>query len=244
MAGLDRPHLGSLVCAAGHELRITERCLSEDLSSSRAATFEELAGRHGIVRAFSRERSGTTIGPDTLGPGGGRRPLTVLRHTNDWRGVTWFDEQTQVVWLCACGWHRSGQPDDAFPIFETLRDKGRIWPTEEDYEALLAGRGERFAAVVVDDAPRLLAMARASPDTEQILSIGGEPVALVVRIVETLEETFVAVSALNLMPTLWLLLLAALYPDRGLQEWRAEQRLPTRELDHSRAESCMSIVHD
>ena len=147
MAVLDRPHLGSLVCAAGHELRVTDRCLREDLSRSREATFEELAGRHGIVRAFSRERSGATAGVDTLGPRGGRRPLTVLRHTNDWRGVTWFDKETGVVWLCACAWHRSGQPDDAFPIFETLRDKDRIWPTEEDYEALLADRGGAFRRV-------------------------------------------------------------------------------------------------
>ncbi len=243
MAGPDRPHLGSFVCAAGHELRITGRCRSEDLGTSQSATFEDLAGRHGIVRAFERERSGATAGPDALGPEGGRRSLTVLRHTHHWRGVTWFDEGEGVVWLCACAWHRSGEPNDAFPVFRALRDEGRVWPTEEDYEALAADRGQQFASFVVEDAQILLAMAREAPETEQVLAIGREPVAVVVRIVETLEETYVAVSTINLTPPLFQLLLVALYPDNSFNDWRHEQRLPTRELDYVRAEICMSILH-
>jgi hypothetical protein len=231
------------VCGAGHELRITSRCLSEDLNDVHEAPFDELARRHGIVRAFRRERRGATAGADTLGPAGGERPLTVLRHTHNWRGVTWFEEDAGVVWLCACGWHRSGQDDDAFRRFGALRDDQRIWPSGEDYEALAADRGEQFAAFVVADAPRLLAVARAAPDIEHVLSIGREPVAMVVRVIETLEETFVAVSGVNLTPPLFQLLLVALYPDRRFDEWRSELRLPTRELDRTRAEFCLSIVH-
>lgn len=243
MAGLDRPHLGSLVCVAGHELRITGRCLSEDLGCARDAAFEDLAGRHGIVRAFRRERSSATAGPDHLGPAGGQRPLTVLRHTNDWRGVTWLDDGERVVWLCACARHRSGQPDDAFPFFRSLQATGRIWPTNDDYEALAGDRGEQFAAFVLADAPRLLAMARKAPGTEQVLVIGREPVTVVVHVVETLEETFVAVSTLTLTPSQYPLLLVALYPDRAYDEWRVEQRLPTRELSRTRGEICASILH-
>lgn len=124
-----------------------------------------------------------------------------------------------------------------------MRADGRIWPTEADYEALAEDRGEQFAHLVVDDAPRLLAMARARPETEQVLVIGREPVSVVVRVVETLEETFVAVSGANLGVALLQLLLVALYPDRRFEEWRHEERLPTRELDHKRAEFCLSIVH-
>jgi hypothetical protein len=243
VAGLDRPHLGSLVCGAGHELRITGRCLNEDLGGAPTAAFEDLASRHGIVRAFRRERSSATTGPDHLGPAGGPRPLTVLRHTNDWRGLTWFDSEENVVWLCACARHRSGQPGDAFPFFRALEATGRIWPSEEDYEALAADRGEQFAAFVLDDAPLLLVRARKAPGTEQVLVIGREPVTVVVHIVETLEETYVAVSTLTLTPSQYQLLLVALYPDRAYDDWRVEQRLPTRDLDYARAEICVSIIH-
>jgi len=238
----DIPHQRSLVCAAGHELRVTCRCLTEDLGSAVGATFEELAARHPIVRAFRRERRAATVGPDTLGPPGGQRPLTVLRHSNDWRGVTWHDPDATVVWLCASGWHRSGQPDDAFQLFARLKDKG-IWPTAEDYDALAADRTEQFAAFVIDDAPRLLAMARAEPEVEQVLAIGQEPVALVVHVIETLEETFVAVSVQNISMQMYQLLLVALYPERSFKDWRVEQRLPTRDLDYARSEVCMSILH-
>lgn len=207
------------------------------------ATFEELAARHPIVRAFRRERRAATAGPDTLGPPGGQRPLTVLRHSNDWRGVTWHDPDATVVWLCASGWHRSGQPDDAFQLFARLKDEGRIWPAAEDYDALAADRTEQFAAFVIDDAPRLLAMARAEPEVEQVLAIGQEPVALVVHVVETLEETFVAVSVQNISMQMYQLLLVALYPERSFKDWRVEQRLPTRDLDYARSEVCMSILH-
>jgi hypothetical protein len=239
---VDTPHLRSLVCAAGHELRVTGRCLSEDLGSAQYATFEQLAARHPIVRAFRRERGAATVGPDTLGPAGGPRPLTVLRHSNDWRGVTWHDTEAGVVWLCACGWHRSGEADDAFPIFAQLREEGRIWPAAEDYEALATDRAEQFGAFVMDDAPRLLAMARAQPETEQVLAIGLEPVAVVVYVVETLEETFVAVSGQNISIEMYQILLVALYPERSFKEWRPEHRLPTRDLDYARSEFCMSIL--
>lgn len=243
MPARDRLHLRSVICRAGHELRITSRCLLEDLGASPDEDFEALLARHGIVRAFRRERREVTAGPDTLGPAGGERPLTVLRHTHHWRGVTWFEEPEGVVWLCACGWHRSSDPNDAFVIFGRLRDQDRIWPSVADYEALAADRGEQFAAMAVDEAPRLLATARARPGTEQRLLIGREPVSILVYVVETLEETFVAVSGLRLGVSQFQLLLVALYPNRSFFDWRPEQRLPTRELDHSQAEFCMSIVH-
>lgn len=243
MVERDRAYLRSLICVGGHELRITARCLREDLQDSPDAAFTELQRRHGIVRAFRRSRSGATAGPDSLGPGGGTRPLTVVRHTHHWRGVTWFEDAEGVVWLCACGRHRSGEPADAFNVFEQLRRDGRIWPTDEDYQALAADRGEQFAALVVDDGPQLLAMARANPGTEQVLAIGREPVSIVVHVVETLEETFVAVSGLTIGLSQLQLLLVSLYPDRRFEDWRQEDRLPTRALDFARAEFCLSIVH-
>lgn len=243
MPGLDRPHLGSLVCAAGHELRITGRCVTDDLGSAVDSPFQELEGRHDIIRAFRRERSTATAGPDHLGSDRSPRPLTVLRHANDWRGVTWFDDRERVVWLCACAWHRSGQPDDAFPYFKSLQADNLILPTPDDYVALASDRGAQFAAFVVDDAPRLLAMAREAPGTEQVLIIGLEPVSAVVHVVETLEQTFVAISMIRIDISSFQLLLVAMYPDRKFDEWKWEQRLPTRDLDIVQAEMCLSIIH-
>jgi hypothetical protein len=229
---------------AGHELRVTKRCLVEDLNESPAEPFGELVERHGMVRAFRRERRAATAGPDTIGPAGGDRPLSVLRHTHDWRGATWFEPDQAVVWLCECsGRHRSGEPDDAFRYIQALRDDDRIWPTDDDYEALEADRGQQFAAFVVTDAAALLATARAAPETEQVAIIGLQPVAVVVRVVETMEETFVAISGLRLSLSMLQLLLVSLYPDRGFEDWRSERRLPTRELDRVSAELCFSIVH-
>lgn len=243
MAARDRAHLRSFVCVAGHELRITRRCVSNDLGDSAEASFDELANRHGIVKAFRRERRAATAGVDSIGSAGGDRPLTVLRHTHHWRGATWFDPELGVVWLCACRRHRSGDPDDAFPYFLELRDAGQIWPDDDDREALEVDRADQFTAFVLTDAPALLAAARAAPEAEQVATIGREPVAIVVRIVETMEETFVAVSGLRLSLPGLQLLLVALYPERGFEEWRTEASLPTRPLDPTRAEICLSIVH-
>jgi hypothetical protein len=244
MAQQDRAHLRSFVCVAGHELRVTKRCLLEDLKEPADTPFDELVGRHDMVRALRRERRAATAGPDTLGPAGGDRPLTVLRHRHRWRGVTWFEPAQAVVWLCGCsGSHRSGAADDAFPYLEALRDEGRIWPTDDDREALEADRGQRFAALVVTDAPVLLAAARAAPGTERRAMIGLEPIAIVVHVVDTLEETFVAISG-RLEVALLQILLVSLYPDSRFDEWRHVDRLPTRELDPTRGEFCLSIVHD
>lgn len=196
-----------------------------------------------MVRAFRRERRAATAGADPLRPTGGDRPLTVLRHSHDWRGATWFEPGQAVVWLCACsGHHRSGQSDDAFRYIGALREDDRIWPTDDDYEALEEDRGQQFAAFVVTDAPELLAAARAGPDREHSTVIGLEPVSIVVNIVETLEETFVAISG-QIDPALWQLLLVVLYPDSPFDAWRFERRLPTRELDRVRGEICFSLVH-
>jgi hypothetical protein len=108
---------------------------------------------------------------------------------------------------------------------------------------LEADRGEQFAGFVLTDAPALLAIACENPDTEQVRIIGQEPVTIVVRVVETMEETFVAISGLRLTLPVLQLLLVSLYLHRGFEEWRPENRLPTRELDRVRAELCFSMVH-
>lgn len=151
------------------------------------------------------------------------------------------------MWLCASHWHRSGDEDDAFPFFRSLHANGGVWPQDDDYEALAADRGERFVDFIMIEAPRLLQRARALPSTEHVLTIAREDVAsIVVCLVETLEETFVAIAGGGpwMSPEHLLLLQVSLYPDHRFEDWRAEARLPTRELDPRRAEFCFSIVHE
>jgi len=133
---------------------------------------------------------------------------------------------------------------DAFDCFPQLIEAGLIRPRAADYEALRDDRAERFAAVVEAEAQDLLAAARAHPGIEQNHVIGTtQPVGLVVHLVETLEETYVAVYGDTIGVAQLQLLLVALYPDRAFEEWRPEERLPTRDLNLARGEFCLSIVH-
>ena len=199
---------------------------------------------HEIVRALRNQRHTAVHGTDTVGPAAGEDTLWVLRYGHHHRGATWFDADENVVWLCAYARHRSGEPGDAFDRFPQLIEAGLMRPRAGDYEALRDDRAERFAHVVEVEAQDLLAEARAHPGAEQNRVIGTtQPVGLVVHLVETLEETYVAVFGDTIGLAQLQLLLVALYPDRAFEEWRPEERLPTRDLDLARGEFCLSIVH-
>ncbi len=232
---------GSCICEA-HELRITQRCLVEDLGYDAMSTFAD-ASSHPIVRAFENQRSGNPIGTKTVGPAAGERTLYRIGYGHNHRGATWYDPPKQAVWLCAYRLHRSGSPDDAFPYFQELTREGRIMPTVEDYQALFADRGRRFAETVHEDAQALLARARSSPGIEQIGVLGGEErTGVVVEVVETLEETYVAFSVARIDPSRLVLILAAFYPDMAFGDWALAASLPTRPLRTSEAEVCYRIL--
>jgi hypothetical protein len=234
-------HLRSFLCTAGHELRVTTRCVTDDLNVAADTHFERLL-RHPIVEGLKNERATTMHGGNTVGPEAGDKTLWTLRRGNDHRGATWYDAEEAVVWLCAYGLHRSGTPDDAFQRFAALGNI--IYPTAEDYEALEEDRADRFAVRVDLEAQQLLSAARAEPETEKTAVIGRmDKVGLVVHVVETLEQTFVAVVARD--PMRLQLLLGSLYPDRNFSDWEWEEEgLPTRPLDRARGEICLSIVHE
>jgi hypothetical protein len=136
-----------------------------------------------------------------------------------------------VVWLCAYRLHRSGEPEDAFPYFRQLIGAGRIIPTREDYRALFEDRGNRFAETAQQDAQALLALARSEPGTEHVGILGGEErTGVIVEVVETLEETYVAFSVGRMDPTRPVIILRAFYSDVAFNEWELVDRLPTRPL--------------
>lgn len=233
----------SLLCEAGHELRVTRRCVSEDLGHEPDATFAELLA-YDIVQAFCAERHNKVRGSNTVGPAAGAKTATVLRRGNDHRGATWYDESENVVWLCGYARHRSGEPDDAFPYFQSLIVADRLLPDEDDDVALIEDRADRFALVVGPESEALLAEARNDPGVEKRALIGTtQPVGLLVHVVETLEETFVALTGTSDIAQIQVLLVA-LYPTRAFEDWEYADALPTRSLDHAAGEFCLKILHE
>lgn len=234
-------HRGSCLCGT-YELRITRRCLLDDLNLGPGTSFSATVS-HPIVQAFQSQRSTNVTGSKTVGPASGERTLYRLGHGHDHRGATWYDPRERVVWLCAYRLHRSGDPDDAFPYFHELIRAERIMPTEDDYEALFQDRAFRFAETLPQDAQALLTRARSNLGVEEVGLIGGaETTGVVVEVVESLEETHVALSVARMDYTRIVLILQAFYPEATFGDWELASRLPTRCLHGD--EVCYRILRD
>jgi hypothetical protein len=238
MPPLGRYHRGSLVCP-NYELRITLRCLADDLHEAQA----DLEGldRHEIIRAFVNERSQQPVGVREVGRGRNARPLWRLAIGHDHRGATWHDEEARVVWLCACGRHRSGQPDDAFQHFDRLIAADIIYPTAEDYRLLEGERARRFADLAPRDAAALRAAAERQPEVEVRGRIGEEHEVGVVSVVVELvgSDLYVGFPA-RVYPDQLVFVLAAFEPNAEWTDWRQEAALPGRAL--AEGELCYSIA--
>jgi hypothetical protein len=192
--GSGELHRGACVCR-DHELRITERCLTEDLGFDRDLSFEDSLV-HPIVAAFRKERSRHPGRGNTVGPAAGDRTLFTLRRGNDHRGATIFDAEQRVVWLAAYGYHRSGQADDAFKQFASLLQTGEIFPTAADYRRLGQERGRRFGETLPVHAERLTALALDQGGQIVSSTLGFElPVRIVAVIDRDLLELQVAFQA-------------------------------------------------
>lgn len=160
---LDLPlHRGACLCE-NYELRITVRCLADDLGLASSATFADALARE-IVEAFKVKRHKVPIGAKTVGPTAGSKTLYHLGIGDDHRGATWFDPIERVVWLCAYGFHRSGADEDFFQQVGPLIASRAVYPAQADHRRVLAERQLRFAEVGPLDAERLVEAARSSPD--------------------------------------------------------------------------------
>jgi hypothetical protein len=172
------PLLRSYICEH-YELRITRRCLEEDLGRDPDGEFAELLDRATpeIVTALVGKRCDSPTDRSEIAPLTSGRTVYRLAYGDDHRGGTWHDERFGVVWLLAYHLHRSGEPDDAFPYMKGLDTRGRLLPTEEDYKALFDDRGRRAATVAPEEAQELLAEARANEGVE-VRGILGEAARL------------------------------------------------------------------
>jgi hypothetical protein len=196
-----------------------------------------------MVQAFDSQRAANPVGAKTVGPFAGQKTVYHLGRGHDHRGATWHDAIDKVVWLCAYRRHRSGEADDAFPYFHSLIAAGRIYPTEEDYELLIQQRSERFVDTLYDDAQALLARARANPGAEEVGVLGGEEATgVLVEVVETLEETYVAFSVSHMDDARLVLILEAFYPDAAFSNWEFVAQFPARPLRENDGEICCRIL--
>ncbi len=167
---VGRTHGGAFICPEW-ELRITARCLRDDLGAEGDASFEAVEG-HEIVKAFKSdrfERSTDTRQVSQIRTG---VDVWVLSRGHDHRGATVHDAQEHVIWLVAYGRHRSGAPDDFFPYCRSLAAADELLPTDEDYERLMRERDRRFVETIAVEAAHVLDQARSTGE-EQRATLGG-----------------------------------------------------------------------
>jgi hypothetical protein len=139
--------------------------------------------------------------------------------------------------------HRSGEADDAFPYFHELIRTGSLLPTEDDYTALFDDHGRRFTETLYEDAQQLLARARSTPGVEQAGLLGGEETAaVVVEVVDTLQETYVAFSILGMNAARVVMILGAFDVEAAFSQWELVMTFPTRPLHVDRGEICYRIL--
>jgi len=226
-----------------YALRVTQRCLVDDLGEDATASFTEIRDRE-IVKAFIKDRATDPDGGKTVGSNAGDLTLRRVGYGDDHRGVTWWDREHGVVWLCAYhGKHRSGEADDSFRYFEQLLQAKQMYPTADDYEQLSDDEEAYFFDYAVEDAQVSLDFARQHQDEEIEVVIGRQVgTSLAVEVVETMEETYVVFSweEVEHLDTP-LVLLKAFYPDSTWDDWDDKKPFPARELRPG--EVCFSHFH-
>jgi hypothetical protein len=183
-------HRGSYFCREW-ELRVTYRCLQEDLGQAADTDFDDLLGIE-IIKTFIKDRAERTGDMRQVNGLKCGQPVWVLARGNDHRAGTVFDPDHRVVWLVAYHKHRSGQADDFFPYCRSVDADERLLPDASDYTALFDDRAHRFAFHVRIEAPLILRAARLE-GKEQRVTLGGRFGACVaVEVADELEAITVA----------------------------------------------------
>jgi hypothetical protein len=196
---MDRPDslvgravAGAYICK-DWELRVTARCLDEDLNADEATNFESIQGLE-IIKAFVKDRATETAASKQIRPLSSGQQVWRLGYGHDHRGATFYDEDEGVIWLVAYGRHRSGAPDDFFPRCKKLDAEGRLLPVQADIARMYRDRDKRFVEAVTIEAPQALKAARET-EGEYRCTIGGELGAgLAIEVVEQLEATSITVA--------------------------------------------------
>jgi hypothetical protein len=219
-------HERSFICAEW-ELRVTARCLIEDLDRSPDDDFESLRSIE-IIKAFESKRFDRVENTRQVAPLTSGKEVWVLARGHDHRGGTWYDDQERVVWLLASRWHRSGSAQDFFPYCKELDAAGRLLPTKSDYEALIRDRARRFAYSVRIEAPLILRAARETQKEQRVMLGGRFGARIAVEVADELEETTIAFKAGTVPVDYVAVILGCFHPDAA---WGLADRMPSRDLE-------------
>jgi len=111
--------------------RFTKRCEQNDLPALPSGIAD------GLLRKVQNRI-------DTHSLESGDRYLSVpvpkmhTEHQGDFRAITWYDENQEVVWICAAGYHypEKGDSRDLYEVAHALHDAEKLLPSGEDYARL------------------------------------------------------------------------------------------------------------
>jgi mRNA-degrading endonuclease RelE of RelBE toxin-antitoxin system len=112
--------------------RPTVRCLVDDLGIELPSLDIDLRNLDHPLLEEARRLASTS-------PQGQKRilaidhPLVYRIRVSDYRGVTWVDEEHDIVWLCATRRREEGSEEDAYRYFQHLNELGNLLPTDDDY---------------------------------------------------------------------------------------------------------------
>ncbi len=210
------------------ELRITKRCLVDDLGLPEDATFAA-AKRLGIVRAFVKQRCANPVGGSWLGPTprGGNVGYAWLRHGNRERAITVYDEREGVVWMTAYSpEHTSGSVDPAQVHFHELWNQGELLPADVDEVQRLKERDDARAELLVVQGRYMMDRARETGAEYRDHLPGDINAAVVVEYEPGIEAVTFAFTITNryTQNREIQVLLAGLYPE---DKWELVSRMPS-----------------
>lgn len=175
-------------------LRVTIRCLTDDLEGTTAADAERPVEdlEPELVQKFVSMRSQDPRGVEKVQPLQNASEVYTL-HAGQWRGATWHDIDHDAAWLLAGRFHRSGKADDAYPYFKRLDTDGRLLPTVADYELLLTIQSGSFVDDVMEKVPGIVAEAYRRAPTEVKAVLGTVPISVAVVTEDEMEFVYLAV---------------------------------------------------
>lgn len=152
--------------------RPTIRCLVDDLGTELPGLDIDLGDLDQPLLEEARRLAPTS-------PQGQKRilaidhPLVYRIRVSNYRGVTWIDQEHDIVWLCAARRREEGSEEDAYRYFQHLNELGNLLPTDDDYLRDRAEAAIRLQRGLTAELLGLVDLALATAGNEYRQDLGG-----------------------------------------------------------------------
>jgi len=154
--------------------RVTIRCLCDDLGLAVPCLDTDIGEVQHFVLEEARRLAQTSPAGQKLIKSISTSDAMIYRlRQGRWRGATWVELRTDIVWLLAAAEREEGSSDDAYEYFERLHRNGALLPSDDDRDRDRYEEGLRFIRRVADEAPRCIEEAWVHPGDEIHKTIGG-----------------------------------------------------------------------